>query len=96
MSDYEVKPGRGTAFKNKRKSDEKHPDFNGEVRLPDGRLHFLDVWVQKTKAGDNYFSIKIGNEKTGAKSDRPVMDNTRAGGFSRDLDDSVPFAPEFR
>ena len=23
--------------------------------------------------------------------DKPVMDNTRAGGFSRDLDDSVPF-----
>jgi uncharacterized protein (DUF736 family) len=62
MSDYELKDGNGTAFKNKRKSEEKHPDFNGEVKV-NGKLHWLDIWVKKTKAGDNYFSVRIGNEK---------------------------------
>ena len=97
MADYELKDGNGTAFKNKRKSETKHPDFSGEVKLQ-GKLHFLDVWVKQTKAGDNYFSIRVGNEKRPKESsddyqrpiDKPVMDNTRAG-RSIDLDDSVPF-----
>jgi hypothetical protein len=96
MADYETKDGNGTAFKNKRKSEAKHPDFTGEVKVA-GKLHFLDVWVKQTKAGDNYFSIRIGSEKQAKANDdyqRPVMDNTRAGGFVDDLD--VPFAPEFR
>ena len=91
MADYTLKNGNGTAFTNKRRTEDKHPSHTGEIKLPDGKVHFLDIWVKQTRAGDNYFSIRIGNEKTGAKSDEPVMDNTQTGGFSRDLDLDTPF-----
>lgn len=91
MSEFELKEGNGTAFKNKRKSEEKHPDFNGEINVA-GKLHWLDVWVKKTKAGDNYFTVRIGSEKKPKNNDdyqRPIMDNTKAGGkqMHDDLDD---------
>jgi hypothetical protein len=100
MSDYEMKEGNWSAFKNKRKSDAKHPDYTGEIKLQ-GKLHFFDLWVKQDRNGNNYFSGRVGQEKTGKQNDdyqrpldKPVMDNTRAGGVVDDLD--VPFAPEFR
>jgi hypothetical protein len=99
VSTFDLKDGNGTAFTNKKRSEEKHPTHTGEIKI-NGKLHWLDIWVKKTKAGDNYFSIRIGNEKKPKSENnddyqRPVMDNTKAGGYV-DLDDSVPFKAEVR
>lgn len=60
---YEKKPGQGSAFANREKKEDWHPDFKGDVLLPDGTLHWLDVTPATTKAGEPYFKIKIGNIK---------------------------------
>jgi hypothetical protein len=91
MSDYETKEGNGSAFKNQRKTEEKHPTHTGEVKL-NGKLHFLDVWLKKDRNGNAYVSLRIGKEKTGKRQDTPVMDKTKAGGFVDDfLSDENPF-----
>ena len=60
---YEMRPGQGTAFFNKEKQEDWHSDFRGEILLPDGSLHYLDIRQRKTQAGDPWFTVKIGKPK---------------------------------
>lgn len=62
-TNYELRPGQGSAFKNKNKTEDWHPAYRGEVMLPDGTLHWIDIKPGKTKAGEYWFSIKIGAPK---------------------------------
>jgi len=48
---YEVKPGQGSAFVNKNKTEDWHPPYSGEIMLPDGTMHYLNIKPGKTKAG---------------------------------------------
>lgn len=87
MSNFELKDGHFNLFKNTRKTEDKHPDYTGTIRLS-GKDHFFDCWVNEGKKG-KFLSGRIGKEKQ-PMDDKPVMDNTRAGGRV-DLDDEVPF-----
>jgi hypothetical protein len=69
---YELKPGQGTAFKNKNQTEDWHPPYKGEVMLPDGSLHWIDIKPGKTKAGEWWFAIKIGGQKMGSPA-APTM-----------------------
>jgi len=60
---YEKRPGQGSAFVNKEKKEDWHADFKGDVLLPDGTLHWLEVTPATTRAGEAYFKVKIGNVK---------------------------------
>lgn len=91
MAEFVLKENTGTAFTNKKRSEDKHPSHTGEINVA-GKLHFLDLWVNQDKNGNNYFKVKIGSEKKPRQNDdyqRPVMDSTKAGGFVDDLD--APF-----
>ena len=61
-TNYEMRPGQGSAFKNDKKTEDWHPAYKGKVMLPDGSLHWLDITPKKTKAGDTWISVKIGNQ----------------------------------
>jgi hypothetical protein len=60
---FELRPGQGSAFKNKDKTEDWHADYKGELLLPDGTLHWIDVQPGKTRAGEWYFKIKLGKPK---------------------------------
>jgi hypothetical protein len=62
-TNYELRPGQGSAFKNKNKTEDWHPAYKGEVMLPDGTLHWIDIKPGKTKAGEHWFALKIGAPK---------------------------------
>jgi hypothetical protein len=93
---YELMPGQGTVFKNKNVTEEWHPPYKGEVMLPDGSLHWIDIKPGKTKAGEWWFAIKIGGPKMGnpaAPTMRPIDPHSQAKGnaFVSDNDDDIPF-----
>jgi len=58
MSDYQLKPGQGSIFKNDRKKDEKHPDYKGNAMTPNGEEIEIALWVKEGKNG-KFFSVKI-------------------------------------
>lgn len=60
---YEMKPGQGSAFKNKDKTEDWHAAYRGDVMLPNGDVHYLDITPKKTKAGETFISVKIGKQK---------------------------------
>ncbi len=89
---YELKPGQGSAFVNKFKTEDWHAPYKGEVVLPDGTLCFLDIKPGKTQAGEHWFSVKIGKPKP-PKAAAPVSEHSqaKANAFVVDIDDDIPF-----
>ena len=57
MSDYEIKPDRGTLFVNYRKEKDSQPDYTGRHVTPDGKMRRIAAWVNKSKSGTEYLSL---------------------------------------
>jgi hypothetical protein len=59
MSNFEHKPGRGSAFKNERATKDTDPQYTGSFKALDGTDCRLSIFVSETKAGKKYLSISI-------------------------------------
>ena len=104
-TNYELRPGQGSAFKNKNKTEDWHPAYKGEVMLPDGTLHWIDIKPGKTKAGEHWFAIKIGAPKQPRQQGQaqgmvldsakpfaaPAAKPTPAANAVASMDDDIPF-----
>jgi single-stranded DNA-binding protein len=95
---YEVRAGQGSAFVNKNKTEDWHAPYQGEVMLPNGDIHYLDIKPAKTKAGENWFAIKIGKQKQPKQQqnnnfvEQPKPNNKPVVKQSFDnMDDDIPF-----
>ena len=73
---YEKKPGDGSAFVNTGKTEDWHFPYSGEIILPNGDVHFLNLRPGKTSAGQHWFQIKIGAKKN--KMPDNQVDNQKA------------------
>ena len=97
---YEHKPGQGSAFVNKEKKEDWHADFKGDVMLPDGALHWLEVTPKTTQAGEVFYKVKIGNVKV-SKSGMSSHNTAKSNGYQpqdgstnpliSNPDDDIPF-----
>lgn len=98
---YDHRDGQGTLFKNDRKSTDKHPDYTGSIKLPDGHEYWLSGWIKQGQKGQ-FLSVQIGNQKDGRAQQRtppagvqPPMGNTpgrrATAERQRDMDDEIPF-----
>lgn len=55
---FELKNGQGTIFKNQYKESERHPDYKGEFKTPDGQLLEIALWVKDGRKG-KYMSASV-------------------------------------
>ena len=82
---FELRPGQGSAFKNKDKTEDWHADYKGELMMPDGTLHWIDVQPGKTRAGEWWFKIKLGKPKQAKETGQQqgmVLDSAPARPFA--------------
>lgn len=42
---YDLKDGQGSLFKNDRKEQDSHADYNGTIKI-DGREYWLNAWIK--------------------------------------------------
>lgn len=95
---YEQRAGQGSAFVNRNKTEDWHAPYQGEIMLPNGDVHYLDVKPALTKAGENWFSVKIGKQKIvkaqadnpHAQDNKPALKAVAKPSFANNNDD-VPF-----
>jgi hypothetical protein len=59
---WETKINRGSANKNNKKTEDWHADFTGQIRLPDGKLHRLNVFPKVSAAGNPWYEVSLGKE----------------------------------
>lgn len=84
---YETKDNTGSLFRNNRKETERHPDYNGSVRI-DGHDMWISAWLKESKDGTKYFSLAF--KRKDGTSARPAEAVQRVN-TAAELDDEVPF-----
>lgn len=77
---YEMKPESGSLFKNERKEKDTHADYRGDC-VVDGQAYYMDAWVNTSKNGKKYLSVKF-KAKGEKQVEAPAFD---------DADSDLPF-----
>ena len=76
MSDYEIKPGTFSLFKNENRTDDNNqPHYNGNGKDMNGNDFQVSSWVTKSKGGKTYLSCKM---QEPYKKDEPLKNNSAA------------------
>ena len=100
MTEYD-NTNRGVLFKNDRKDSEKHPDYKGNVNV-NGVEFWLSAWIKESAKG-KFMSLSI--QPKDAQPQQSISqrampkkpDPLSSGRLPRDdMNDDIPFAPEFR
>ena len=55
---FEQKDMSGSLFKNERKENEKHPDYNGTAKI-NGQEYWMNAWIKESKGGKKFFSFSF-------------------------------------
>ena len=86
---YELKDGFGNAFKNKHKTEPKHPEYRGEIKTPSGDHLDISLWLKDGDKG-KYFSISVQPHYVKPNSDaKPSIEQVQSGDPEPDSD--LPF-----
>jgi len=64
---FETRELTGSAFKNRNKKTDNHPDLTGEMKI-DGQLYWLSVWIKKDKNGNPWQSFGLKKKETPAQA----------------------------
>ena len=79
----ETKQNTGVIFKNNYKKTEQQPDYKGKAMV-DGQMKDLAMWLNESKSGVKYFSVKFSEPYQEAEAPKQNM--------PQDLPDSgLPF-----
>lgn len=83
----------GALFKNDRKEQPKHPDYNGSITI-DGREYWLSAWIKEGQKG-KFMSIaakpKEERQEQPTRTQQRATPAQRHGGGFDDIDDQIPF-----
>lgn len=91
---YETKDMTGSVFNNDKKEKENHPDRQGSCRI-DGKDYWISGWAKQDRNGRPWLSLAF--KPKDAKRDAAEGAPTKPRGSMKDeMDDFIPFAPEFR
>lgn len=100
---FEQRPGQGGVFRNKNKTQDIQPGYTGKVMLPNGELRFMSIWVKKTKAGEPWLSVSVGDiVQAQGQAQGMVLDSAKpfaapaakpspAANAVAAMDDDIPF-----
>lgn len=103
---YEQRDNSGSLWRNDRKTKDSHPDYTGSAMIG-GVDYFMNVWLKQSREGKKFFSFSFkpknqpgevversatytGSQNVGTSA------AIRGGPMVDDIDDEIPFAPEWR
>lgn len=103
---YELRDNSGSLFLNSKKEKETHPDRTGTAMI-DGVTYYVSGWLKKSQGGQQFLSLafkrKDDQPREQSISQRAQAKITQPGSGGRtlnvnagDMNDDIPFAPEFR
>ncbi len=100
MTEYD-NTNRGAIWKNDKKTKDTQPDFKGDLDV-NGVKYWVSAWRRKEDANPRSpalsFQVELKDEQPMSQRAPNKSDPITSGRIipNDDLDDSIPFAPEFR
>lgn len=94
MPPYEQKDMSGSLFKNDRREKDTHPHATGTAII-DGVAYWVSAWT-KDGAKGKFQSLAFKRKEERAAEIRRDAEPQGSYRGSRDLDDEIPFGPEWR
>jgi hypothetical protein len=74
---------RGSLFKNTKKEEDRHPDYNGSINV-EGTEYWLNAWIKESKKdGTKFFSLSVKEKQDSPRQSSAPTRKTK--------DDSLPF-----
>lgn len=78
---------RGSMFVNDKKTEEKHPDWNGSLNV-NGVEFWISGWKKMSKGGKPFLSISIREKQ---EQTRQVSQPTRKAPAKEEFNDDIPW-----
>lgn len=99
---YEPRDNTGSLFANDKREKDTHPNAKGTA-LIDGTEYWVSAWTKTDRNGNKWQSLSFQPKEQRQERQQPARQQsnrddprTSYGGGMADLDDDVPFAPEWR
>ncbi len=77
---YEQKNNTGAIFRNEKKTEETHSDYNGTAKIAE-KEYWVNAWVNTSKAGKKYMQIKFVHKEKASPTEQK----------GENIEDSLPF-----
>jgi hypothetical protein len=95
---YEQRDNSGSLFKNERKEQDTHADYQGSIMV-DGKQYWLNAWIKESSKGTKFMSLSAKPKDFAQKSPEPtISQQAKAKVFppdrittGKDLNDDIPF-----
>jgi hypothetical protein len=79
MPDYDD-TNKGVLFRNERKENEKHSDYNGNINVS-GQEYWINAWIKEAKgSGKKFMSLSVK-----AKESAPATPSAPLADFDKDI-----------
>lgn len=72
---YETRDNSGALFKNQRKEQPNHPDYNGTA-VVDGVEYFMNAWIKEGRDGKKWMSFAFKPKQPPQEKARPAADTS--------------------
>ena len=66
------KDNSGLIFKNTKKTEDKHPDYKGQIKV-NGAVKDIGLWVRKDKNGASFFGVLLNEPKPKEQPTQPTQ-----------------------